>query len=162
MQGRAATWLPYREARAALGVAGGRLRSHPLRPALVVLGGGLVARQQSLSRTLADVPESAQGFRADRFGLTLDPSEYRRADREVRRVLAGLPARSARRVMFFRTFFRALHGDGQLVEIAAADRLPGAAVVCATHDAAVIEAADERLVLTARAAKPAREAATSA
>ena len=41
-------------------------------------------------------------------------------------------------------------------------RESGAAVVCATHDDAVIEAVDERLVLTARAAKPARPAAASA
>ncbi len=41
-------------------------------------------------------------------------------------------------------------------------RESGAAVVCATHDDAVIEAVDERLVLTAGAAKPARPAAASA
>jgi hypothetical protein len=121
-----------RESRAALAVAGARLRSQPLRPALVVvgvalafamlvsvLGGSLVARQQALHRSLAEVPSSARGFRVDRFGLPLDKRAYAQVDRQVRRVLASLSGGAPRRVVFFRE----LRVDGELVEIAAVDRL---------------------------------------
>ncbi len=129
---RAAAWLPYRAARAALAVAGARLRAQPLRPALVVLGvalaftilvsvlgGSLVARQQALARGLAAVPSSAQGFRVDRFGLPLDDRMYRREDGIVRRALATLSPGKTRRVIFFRE----LRVQGQLVEIAGVDDL---------------------------------------
>ena len=124
--------IPVREGRAALAVAGARLRSQPVRPALVVggvalafamlvsvLGGSLVARQQALHRSLAAVPASARGFRADRFGTPLDRAEYARVDRRVRRVLGSLSGGAPRRVVFFRE----LRVDGELVEIAAVDGL---------------------------------------
>jgi hypothetical protein len=126
--------IGYREGRAALAVAGARLRSQPLRPALVVagvalafamlvsvLGGSVVARQQALHRALTAAPASARGFRVDRFGLPLDQRAYRQVDAQVRRVLATLSPGAPRRVVFFRE----LRVHGQLVEIAAVDRLPG-------------------------------------
>jgi FtsX-like permease family protein len=119
-------------ARAALGVSAARLRSRPLRPLLVVagvalafamvvavVGGSLVARQQALSRGLAALPPSAQGFRVDRFGTPLSKRTYAREDHAVRRVLGTLAAGEVRRVVFFRQ----LRIAGQLVEIAAVDRL---------------------------------------
>jgi hypothetical protein len=127
-----AAWRTSRAARAALSVAGARLRSQPLRPALVVagvalafamlvsvLGGSLVARQQALERTLAAAPASAQGFRVDRFGPPLAAPEYRHEDAAVQRVLTSLFAGSPRRVIFFRE----LRVQGELVEIAGVDRL---------------------------------------
>ncbi|HKP17434.1 MAG TPA: hypothetical protein VJT84_03075, partial [Gaiellaceae bacterium] len=124
--------IPARAGRAALAVSGARLRSHPLRPALVVLGvalafamlvsvlgGSLVARQQALHRSLDEVSPSARGFRVDRFGTPLRQSDYVRVDREVRRVLGTLSGEAPRRVVFFRE----LRIGGELVEIAAVDRL---------------------------------------
>jgi hypothetical protein len=124
--------VPYRAAHAALAVTGARLRSQPLRPTLVVagvalafamlvsvLGGSLVARQQALEQALAAIPQSAQGFRVDRFGLPLDERAYRQEDGDVRRVLGTLAAGSTRGIVFFRQ----LRVQGELVEIAAADRL---------------------------------------
>jgi FtsX-like permease family len=121
-------------ARAALGVSAARLRSRPLRPMLVVagvalafamvvavVGGSLVARQQALRRGLADLPASQRGFRVDRFGTTLSSSTYAHETAVVRRVLQGLSAGEIRRVVFFRE----LRIAGQLVEVAAVDRLPG-------------------------------------
>jgi hypothetical protein len=129
---RPAASFGYRAARAALGVSGARLRSQPLRPVLVVvgvalafamlvsvLGGSLVARQQALGRSLASVPESARGFRVDRFGVTLDRRAYRREDRVVRRELGTLSTGRIRSVIFFRQ----LRVQGQLVEIAGVNRL---------------------------------------
>jgi hypothetical protein len=123
---------PYRAARAVLGVTGARLRSQPLRPSLVVagvalaftmlvsvLGGSLIARQQSLGRALAGVSESARGFRVDRFGSPLDERTYRHQDRQVRRVLATVSAGLTRRVIFFRE----LRVEGKLVEVAGVDGL---------------------------------------
>jgi hypothetical protein len=119
-------------ARAPLGVAAARLRSEPLRPALVVvgvalafallvsvLGGSLVARQQALGRALAALPESARGFRVDLFGAPLDQRTYREKDLQARRALATLSGGRARRVVFFRE----LRVQGELVEIAAVDDL---------------------------------------
>lgn len=110
-----------------------RLRSQPLRPALVVagvalafamsvavLGGSLVARQQALAKGLASLPENARGFRVDRFGTPLSDLTYARETRAVRRVLGTLAAGEIRRVVFFRQ----LRIGGRLVEIAAVDRLP--------------------------------------
>ena len=121
-----ATW-------AALRVSAARLRARPLRPILVVsgvalafamvvsvVGGSLVARQQALRQGLAQLPEDQRGFRVDRFGLPLSPADYRRQDRNVRRVLGTLATGQVRRVVFFRQ----LRVQGQLVEIAAVDRLP--------------------------------------
>jgi hypothetical protein len=133
--GRSPAALPLeRAARAALAVAGARLRSQPLRPLLVVfgvalafamlvavLGGSLVARQQALGRSLGSLPPSAREFRVDRFGPPLNARDYRRQDARVRRVLATLSPSPARRVVFFRE----LRVDGELVEIAAVDGLPG-------------------------------------
>ncbi len=87
-----------------------------------VLGGSLVARQQALTLALASVPESASGFRVDRFGTSLSEAAYRSADRSVRRALAPVSPARARRVVFF----RALRVQGEVVEIAAVDRLADA------------------------------------
>src|SRR3954447_9314802 len=121
-----ATW-------AALRVSAARLRARPLRPILVisgvalafamvvsVVGGSLVARQQALRQGLTQLPEDDRGFRVDRFGLPLAPADYRRQDRNVRRVLGTLATGQVRRVVFFRQ----LRVHGRLVEIAAVDRLP--------------------------------------
>jgi len=123
-----------RAARASLAVTGARLRSQPLRPALVVigvalafamlvsvLGGSLAARQQALGRALAALPESARGFRVDRFAPPLDQQTYRQVDREARRALTSLASGGTRRVVFFRE----LRVQGELVEIAAVDGLAG-------------------------------------
>jgi FtsX-like permease family protein len=120
------------EIRAPLAVAAARLRAQPLRPALLVggvalafalllsvLGGTLIARQQSLHRTLAALPQSERGFRIDRFGLPLDPGGYGQADRRARRALAALGAGETRRVVLFRE----LRVQGELVELAASDDL---------------------------------------
>jgi hypothetical protein len=120
-----------RAARASLAVTSARLHSQPLRPVLVVsgvglafamlvsvLGGSLVARQQALGRALAAVPESARGFRVDRFGL-IDQQTYRQEDAEVRRTLASVSTGGIRRAIFFRQ----LRVQGELVEIAAVDDL---------------------------------------
>jgi hypothetical protein len=121
--------------RASLGVTAARLRSRPLRPALVVggtvlafatlvavFGGSLVARQQELARSLAAVPVSERGFRIDRFGLPLDARSYRQTDGRARRALAALGGGRMRRVIVF----RALRVQGELVELAAVDDLPSA------------------------------------
>ena len=123
---------PVCAALAALGVSAARLRSQPLRPVLVVagvalafamtvaiVGGSLVARQQALGQALGSLPDSAQGFRVDRFGTPLSRQTYGREDHEVRRVLGKLSPGVARRVVFFRQ----LRVAGQLVEIAGVDRL---------------------------------------
>ena len=81
MEGQSSRRARHRAAQAALGVSAARLRSQPLRPVLVVagvalafamtvaiVGGSLVARQQALGRALGALPDSAQGFRVDRFG----------------------------------------------------------------------------------------------
>jgi hypothetical protein len=130
MERRAAS--RYRAALAALGVSAARLRSQPLRPALVVagvtlafamtvaiVGGSLVARQQALGQALGALPDSAQGFRVDRFGTPLSRPAYAREDRQVRRVLGTLSPDEPRRVVFFRQ----LRLAGQLAEIAGVDRL---------------------------------------
>src|SRR3954451_20925755 len=80
-------------ARAALGVSAARLRSRPLRPALVVagvalafamavaiVGGSLVARQQALHRGLAGLAPNERGFRVDRFGTPLAAPHYASGD----------------------------------------------------------------------------------
>jgi len=117
---------------APLAVAAARLRAHPLRPALLVggvalafalavsiVGGSLAARQQALRRTLSALPESARGFRIDRFGPPLDAGDYARADRRARGALAALHGGKTRRVVLFRE----LRVSGELVELAAADDL---------------------------------------
>jgi FtsX-like permease family len=132
MERRAGSGARFRAALAALGVSAARLRSQPLRPVLVVagvalafamtvaiVGGSLVARQQALGRALGALPDSAQGFRVDRFGTPLTRHAYARENREVRRVLGTLSPGEARRVVFFRQ----LRVAGQLVEIAGVDRL---------------------------------------
>src|SRR5262245_9638743 len=109
-----------------------RLRAQPLRPALLVagvalafallvsvLGGSLVARQQSLRRTLAATPESSRVFRIDRFGRPLDARGYVEADRRARHALAALGSGKTRRVVLFRE----LRVHGELVELAAVDDL---------------------------------------
>jgi hypothetical protein len=119
--------------RAALRVSAARLRARPLRPLLVVagvalafamavavVGGSLVARQQTLRQGLAELPAGARGFRVDRFGIPLSRRTYRREDRAVRRALGTFAAGQVRRVVFFRQ----LRIGGQLVEIAAIDGLP--------------------------------------
>ena len=119
-------------ARAALGVSAARLRAQPLRPLLVVfgvglafamtvaiVGGSLVARQQALHRAIADVPDSSQGFRVDRFGTPLSDRTYAREDQAVQRVLGTLSAGVPRRIVFFRQ----LRIAGRLVEVTAVDRL---------------------------------------
>ncbi len=121
-----------RSARASLAVTSARLRSRPLRPALVVsgvalafamlvsvLGGSLVARQQALARALAAQPASARGFRVDWFGTPLGHRMYRQEDRRVRRALGTLSSGGTRRAVFFRE----LRVQGELVEIAAVDDL---------------------------------------
>ena len=121
-------------ARAALGVSAARLRAQPLRPLLVVfgvglafamtvaiVGGSLVARQQALHRAIADVPDSSQGFRVDRFGTPLSDRTYAREDQAVQRVLGTLSAGVPRRIVFFRQ----LRIAGRLVEVTAVDRLSG-------------------------------------
>ncbi|HEX6699981.1 MAG TPA: FtsX-like permease family protein [Gaiellaceae bacterium] len=121
--------------RASLAVTAARLRSQPLRPALVVvgtvlafatlvavLGGSLVARQQALARSLADVPASERAFRVDRFGLPLDARSYRQSDRVARRALAALGGGRTRRVVVFRE----LRVQGELVELATVDDLRAA------------------------------------
>jgi FtsX-like permease family protein len=121
--------------RAALAVTAARLRSHPLRPVLVVagtvlafatlvavFGGSLVARQQALARSLASLPESERGFRIDRFGPTLDARSYRRTDRRARRALAALGGGRTRSVIVFRE----LRVQGELVQLAAVDHLASA------------------------------------
>src|SRR5947208_8543247 len=118
------------EIHAPLAVAAARLRAQPLRPALLVggvalafalltsiLGGSLVARQQALRRTLSATPQSARGFRIDRFGLPLDSSSYAQADGRARNALAALGGGRTRRVVLFRE----LRVQGELVELAAAD-----------------------------------------
>src|SRR5581483_2817474 len=120
---------------ASLAVTAARLRSQPLRPALVVggaalafsalvavLGGSLVARQQALGRSLAALPASERGFRIDRFGLTLDARSYRQAERRARRALAALGGGATRRVVVFRE----LRVQDQLVQLAAVDDLAAA------------------------------------
>lgn len=122
----------FRSARASLAVTSARLRSQPLRPALVVsgvalafamlmsvLGGSLVARQQALARTLAAQPASARGFRVDWFGAPLSRHIYRQQDMRVRRALGTLSSGGTRRAVFFRE----LRVHGELVEIAAVDDL---------------------------------------
>ena len=59
---------------------------------VAIVGGSLVARQQALGRALGALPESAQGFRVDRFGTPLSRQTYAREDRAVRRVLGTLVA----------------------------------------------------------------------
>jgi hypothetical protein len=86
---------------------------------LSVLGGSLVARQQSLGRALAAVPESTRAFRVDAFGGPLDGPTYRHEDAHVRRALAPLSKGAIRRVIFFRE----LRVQGERVELAAADDL---------------------------------------
>jgi hypothetical protein len=121
--------------RAPLGVAGARLRAHPLRFALVVagvalafamlvavLGGSLVARQQALAQSLATLPSVDRGFRIDRFGYPLDAGDFARADRRARRALAPLSDQPVRRAVLFRE----LRVQGELVELAAVDGLSGA------------------------------------
>jgi hypothetical protein len=118
-------------ARAPLAVAGARLRSRPVRPILVVtgvalavamlvsvLGGGLVARQQALGRTLAAVPASTRAFEVDRFGV-LDHDSFRNADARARQALATVSPGPVRRLIFFRE----LRVGGELVEPAAVDDL---------------------------------------
>jgi hypothetical protein len=120
------------EIQAPLVVAAARLRAQPLRPALLVggvalafamlvcvLGGSLVARQQALRRTLAATPESARGFRIDRFGVPLDARGYVDADKRARHALAALGSGQIRRVVLFRE----LRVQGELVELAAASDL---------------------------------------
>jgi hypothetical protein len=120
------------EIEAPLRVAAARLRAQPLRPALVVggvalafallvsiLGGSLVARQQALRRTLAATPESARGFRIDRFGVTLDARGYAQADRVARHSLTALAPGAPRRVVLLRE----LRVHGELVELGAASDL---------------------------------------
>lgn len=120
------------EIEAPLRVAAARLRAQPLRPALVfggvalafallvsILGGSLVARQQALRRTLAATPESARGFRIDRFGTTLDAQGYAQADRVARHALAALASAEPRRVVLLRE----LRVQGELVELGAASDL---------------------------------------
>jgi hypothetical protein len=120
------------EIEAPLRVAAARLRAQPLRPALVlggvalafallvsILGGSLVARQQALRRTLGATPESARGFRIDRFGVTLDARGYAQADRVARHALAALAPRAPRRVVLLRE----LRVHGELVELGAASDL---------------------------------------
>jgi hypothetical protein len=132
MERRAGSGARFRTALAALGVSAARLRSQPLRPVLVVagvalafamtvaiVGGSLVARQQALGQALGALPDTAQGFRVDRFGLPLSRQAYAREDREVRRVLGTLSPDAARRVVFFRQ----LRVAEQLAEIAGVDRL---------------------------------------
>jgi hypothetical protein len=129
---RAAALVPYRAARAALGITRERLRSQPFRPMLVVLGvalafamlvsvlgSSLVARQQALARAFAAVPASAQAFRVDRFGPPLDRRAYLQADGQARHVVTGVSAGRTRRVIFFRQ----LRVQGELVEIAGVDGL---------------------------------------
>src|SRR5919197_403344 len=119
------------EIQAPVVVAAARLRAQPLRPALLVGGvalafallvtvfaGSLVARQQALRRTLASVPESERGFRIDRFGVTLDTRGYAQADERARHALAALGSGKTERVVLF----RALRVQGELVELAAADK----------------------------------------
>ena len=119
--------------RASLAVTAARLRSQPLRPALVVggtvlafatlvavFGGSLVARQQALARSLAAVPASERGFRIDRFGPPLDARSYLQSDRRAQRALAALGGGGTRRVVVFRE----LRVQGELVELAAVDDLP--------------------------------------
>jgi hypothetical protein len=123
---------PLHRIRATLAVAGARLRSQPLRPALLVggvalafamvvsvLGGSLVARQLALARALAALPESARGFRVDRFGPPLDERAYGQADGRARRAMAALGGGDTRRVILFRE----LRVQGELVELAAVDDL---------------------------------------
>ena len=117
---------------APLGVAGARLRAHPLRFALVVsgvaiafamllavLGGSLVARQQALAHALAALPSVDRGFRIDRFGYPLDAGDFARADARARRALAALSDRPVRHTVLFRE----LRVQGELVELAAVDGL---------------------------------------
>jgi hypothetical protein len=117
---------------ACLAVTRERLRSQPLRVALVllgtalafamfvaVLGGSLVARQQALGRALAELPESSRGFRVDRFGLPLDQRTYASVDARARRALRALGGGRTRRVIMFRE----LRVQGERVEIGATDDL---------------------------------------
>ncbi len=118
--------------RAPLAVARARLRSQPLRSALLVggvalafamlvsvLGGSLIARQQALARALDGLPGTARGFRVDRFGLPLDGRAYAQADRRARRATATLGGGATRRVILVRE----LRVQGELVELAAVDDL---------------------------------------
>jgi hypothetical protein len=120
------------ELQAPLVVAAARLRAQPLRPALLVggvalafamlvsiLGGSLVARQQSLRQTLAATPESARVFRIDRFGTTLNGRGYAEADKLARHALAALGSGRTRRVVLVRE----LRVQGELVEIGATNDL---------------------------------------
>ena len=115
-----------------LAVTSARLRSQPLRVGLLlfgtaiafamlvaVLGGSLVARQQSLERALRTLPESERGFRVDRFGSPLEDPAYRAVDRRARRALSALAGGETRRVIVFRE----LRIQGERVEIGAADDL---------------------------------------
>jgi putative ABC transport system permease protein len=118
--------------RAPLAVAGARLRSQPLRSALLVggvalafamlvsvLGGSLVARQQALARALGGLPATERGFRVDRFGPPLDGPAYAQADRRARRAMAELGGGATRRVILVRE----LRVQGELIELAAVDDL---------------------------------------
>ena len=83
-----------------------------------VLGAGLVARQQALGRSLAEVPSAARAFQVDRFGV-LDQADFERDDAHARRALAALGPGPIRRLVFFRE----LRVQGELVALAAVDDL---------------------------------------
>ncbi|HZO63219.1 MAG TPA: FtsX-like permease family protein [Gaiellaceae bacterium] len=131
MGGRRGSGTRFRAALASIGVSTARLRSQPLRPVLVVagvalafamavaiLGGSLVARQQALGQAISGLPDSAQTFRVDRFGVPLSHATYERENRIVRRVLGTLSHGEVRRIVFFRQ----IRVAGQLVEIVGVDR----------------------------------------
>jgi hypothetical protein len=118
-------------ARAPLVVAAARLRSHPARVLLVVIGvaasiamlvavngGSLTARDRAVQRAFAGLPESERSFRVDAFGLA--PGQgYRTADATIRGALASLTPRAPLRG----TFFRELRVGGELVQLASLDGL---------------------------------------
>jgi hypothetical protein len=118
--------------RAPVAVAVARLRARPGRALLVVagvaaataalagvVGGSLVAKDQTLQRALESLPASGRSFRVDSFGLPTGTS-YDAADRQVRAALGELTARAPYRL----TSFRTLTVEGELVRLAGIDGLP--------------------------------------
>jgi hypothetical protein len=112
-------------------VAFARLRAHPGRALLVVvgvaaaqallvgvLGGSAIARDRAVQNAVGELPLNQRSFRVDAFGLP-NGKTYAQVDRFVRSTLAPLSSAQPLRA----TFFRTLSVDNELVQLAAIDDL---------------------------------------
>ncbi len=117
-------------ARAPLTVALARVRAQPGRALLVaagviaatamlagVLAANVTSQDQAVRRAVEELPPAEQTFRLDLFSASA--VDTRRDDRVARRVLKSLAPTPVRRAVLFRT----LRIDGELVRLAAVDRL---------------------------------------